>query len=223
MSPTRTAVVVAVCAIAAFALLAFLVTHGVTQSADEAVLRSFRTPGDASVPRGFASLADVARDVTALGSVSVLVVLVGIVATYLGIRGHRGPALLVTLSALGGVAVSWALKEAVDRTRPSVVPHLQDVADESFPSGHSMESAIVYLTLGTLLAGFTQERRLRTFLIGAALFLTAIVGLSRLVLGVHYPSDVLAGWSAGIAWASICRVVALRLQQRGKVEGDAIS
>src|SRR5262249_44576114 len=101
------------------------------------------------------------------------------------------------------------------------VPHLAAVRSPSFPSGHSMLSAVVYLTLGALLARNTSEWNLRLYFLGVALLLTILVGLSRIYLGVHYPTDVLAGWAAGLAWALVCELVAQRLQRRGVVSEPA--
>jgi undecaprenyl-diphosphatase len=110
------------------------------------------------------------------------------------------------------------LKQVFQRERPSVVPHLVTVQSLSFPSGHSMLSAATYLTLGALLIKVVQDRATRIYVLGIALLLPMLVGASRVYLGVHYPSDVLAGWCAGLAWAVLCSVVAEWLQKRGAVE-----
>ena len=127
----------------------------------------------------------------------------------------------VIVAAGSGLGAGLVLKLFFQRERPSVVPHLHAVHTTSFPSGHSMMSAVVYLTLGALLAGFGERRRHKAYFLAAAMLLTLLVGLSRVFLGVHYPTDVLAGWSAGLVWAMASWLVARALQRRGKVEPDA--
>ncbi|MBM3856033.1 MAG: phosphatase PAP2 family protein, partial [Verrucomicrobia bacterium] len=119
---------------------------------------------------------------------------------------------------LSGLVLSTMLKYFFGRPRPDVVPHLSPAALASFPSGHSMLSAIVYLALGTLLARLVSEMRLKLYILGMALTLTFLVGASRIYAGVHYPSDVLAGWTAGLVWAVLCWLAARYLQERGSVE-----
>ena len=121
---------------------------------------------------------------------------------------------LVAIAAGGGGFLSTVMKQLFGRDRPDVVPHLVAVTSSSFPSGHSMLAAIVYLTLGALLARFAARRRTRVYLLTVALFVTFVVGSSRVYLGVHYPTDVLAGWCIGSAWALTCWVAANRLEHR---------
>ena len=122
---------------------------------------------------------------------------------------------------MGGLLVSTLLKAGYNRPRPDLVPHLSMVFTSSFPSGHSMLSAIVFLTLGSLLGRFVHEWRLKAYFLVVSLTLTFLVGVSRVYLGVHYPTDVLAGWTAGLAWALVCSLVARYLQRRGAVEHGA--
>jgi undecaprenyl-diphosphatase len=82
-------------------------------------------------------------------------------------------------------------------------------------------SAVVYLTLGALLARLADQRRVKLYFLAVAALLTLLVGLSRVYLGVHYPTDVLAGWSAGLVWATLCWLAARSLQRRGAVERSA--
>jgi undecaprenyl-diphosphatase len=89
----------------------------------------------------------------------------------------------------------------------------------SFPSGHSMLSAVIYPTLGTLLARLVPRKRLKIYFMLVALTLSFLIGISRIYLRVHYPTDVLAGWAAGLAWAAFCWTIAKYLQRRGALEG----
>jgi undecaprenyl-diphosphatase len=110
------------------------------------------------------------------------------------------------------------LKGLFARPRPELALRLTEVRSLSFPSGHAMQSAIIYLTLAAFLARFVQARALKVYFVGFAFLLSLLVGVSRVYLGVHYPSDVLAGWCAGLAWALVCWAVARRLQREGTVE-----
>jgi undecaprenyl-diphosphatase len=134
--------------------------------------------------------------------------------------GMRRAAVYVALAVLGAGIVNSALKAGFDRPRPDLVPHGSVVYHASFPSGHSMLAATVYLTLGMVASRFVPRRRLKVLLIGVAGIVTAAVGASRVYLGVHWPTDVLAGWAVGVAWALLCWCVAAWLQDRGMVEQD---
>jgi len=158
------------------------------------------------------------RDLTALGSNVVLLIVTGAVAGFLAARRQSHALALVVVSTAGGFFLAQALKLVFARPRPDLVPHLAVVYSSSFPSGHSMFSAVVYLTLGALLSQLVEERTLKAYFLGVACFLTFLVGLSRVYLGVHYPTDVLAGWAAGLAWALMCWMAASYLQRRGAVE-----
>lgn len=184
------------------------------QATEENILRAFRDPDDPGKLRGPAWLEEYVRDITALGSAAVLTVFTLLLLIYLLISRRYRHALLVLVAVWGGTVLSSLLKMSYGRERPSVVPHLTNISQASFPSGHAMLSSVVYLTLGALLAQAASRRREHIFFINAALVLALLVGLSRMALGVHYPSDVLAGWSAGTAWALLCWTTAWWLQQR---------
>jgi undecaprenyl-diphosphatase len=198
-----------------------------TQHFDERVLLSLRRPDNPELARGPVWLAEVARDVTALGSVSVLALVVCAVGGFLVLVRRWRTLALVVGSTVGGALVNMLLKGLFARPRPSVVPHLTEVLTESFPSGHAMLSAIVYLTLGALLAQLVERHWLRVYLMTVGLSLTLLVGVTRVYLGVHYPTDVLGGWMAGLAWALLSALVArgarrrspaLREEARGETE-----
>ena len=176
---------------------------------DVRILLAFREPGDTSAPIGAARIESMVRDITALGSGAVLTLLTALVVIFLLIAGRWQIALFVFVAVAGGQIVSSLFKFSIDRPRPELVSHLMTETSSSFPSGHTMMSAVTYLTLGSLLARRTPQRRLKIYFMAVAVLLTFIVGVSRIYLGVHWPSDVLAGWLAGFAWALLCWIVAV--------------
>ncbi|HYZ48528.1 MAG TPA: phosphatase PAP2 family protein [Sphingomonas sp.] len=204
-----------------FARLASEMVEGDTLAFDRAVLLALRRPGDAADPIGPAWLTDTIVNITSLGSNIVLGLISLIVVGYLLVSGRRSGAALVAISTAGAGLLSLLLKDAFHRARPDIVAHIVQAHSASFPSGHALGSAAVYLTLGLLLTRFDAERRVRVYTITVAVALTVLVGLSRLYLGVHWPSDVLAGWSIGSAWAIACWAIAIQLQRRHVVEEPA--
>jgi len=197
--------------------LADEVLEGTTQQYDEWVLRKLRTPGDTTDPIGPEWFEDMWRDVTALGSVPVLTFVSLACAGYLLLRRQYRIIVLLAVATLGGLLVSVVLKDLFSRARPEFASGTSHVMTASFPSGHSMLSAIVYLTLGVLLARTSTHYRFKLYFLTVAVVVTVLVGLSRVYLGVHYPTDVLAGWSFGLIWALICWLVAHFLQKRGTI------
>jgi undecaprenyl-diphosphatase len=177
------------------------VLEGETRAFDEGVLLMLRDPADPAMPAGPAWLTKMMVDITALGGVTVLTLLVTLVVVYLALRRKFRTAAFVTASILGGWGLSSAMKIGIARPRPEVVQHLVEVTDMSFPSGHAMLSAITYLTLGAMLSRIEEQPSLRYFFPLVAVFLTLLIGSSRIYLGVHYPTDVLGGWAAGTVWA----------------------
>lgn len=209
--------------LSAIALYAFIriaeeVREGDTEAFDRAVLLAFRDSADVSNPVGPPWLEVVMRDFTALGGFAVLVTVSLLVAGFLVLTRKRHAAWMVVLSVGGGALMSSLLKWGFARPRPDLVPHATVVYTQSFPSGHAMLSAVVYLTLGALLARTQAEPRVKVYALGAAGALALIVGISRIYLGVHWPTDVLAGWAVGAGWALLCWLVMLWLQGRGTVE-----
>lgn len=204
--------------ILAFAAMAQEVRQGDTHTIDETILLSLREPADRADPLGPRWLEEMMRDFTALGSHGVVTLLTLGVCAFLKLDGKGRAALLVLLAVVGAMIWSPLLKEGFQRDRPDLVPHGQFVQTHSFPSGHSMLSAAAYLSMGALLARVQSRRRLKAFLLGFALLLTLVVGFSRVYLGVHWPTDVLAGWTIGGLWALICWFLARWLQRRGEVE-----
>ncbi|MDQ3171054.1 MAG: phosphatase PAP2 family protein [Acidobacteriota bacterium] len=188
----------------AFLAIAGSVTEGDTQQVDETILRWFRDPLDPGKARGPAWLTEMAIDITAMGSTIVLIMVVLAVSGFLWLQNQTRLLALLIVAMAGGTALNALLKMTFARPRPSVVPHLREVFTFSFPSGHAALSAIVYLTIGVLLFEAVQGRASRLYCLAVAMTATFLVGFSRVFLGVHYPSDVLAGWAAGITWAALC-------------------
>ncbi len=205
-------------ALFAFAELADEMMEGDTRRFDRLVLLAFRNNADLSDPVGPKWLEEMMRDFTALGGVGVLTAATLAVVGFLLLKRKRHVAAMVAGAVSSGALLSNLLKWGFDRPRPELVPHLSVVYTQSFPSGHATLSAIVYLTLGALLARVQTERRVKVYLLSIAIGATMIVGISRVYLGVHWPTDVLAGWAIGAAWALICWAIMLWLQARGTVE-----
>jgi undecaprenyl-diphosphatase len=202
----------------AFMELADDVQEGETHAIDSQLLLALRDPQNPANPLGPSWLEEAARDITGLGGYAILTFLTLATLAYLLMVGKRGAALLVLVAIVGGMLISTGLKIGFERPRPDLVPHAARVYTASFPSGHAMLSAITYLTLGALLARVEKSRRVSAFIMTLAIVVTLLVGISRVYLGVHWPSDVLAGWTVGAAWASLCWFVALQLQRRGQIE-----
>jgi undecaprenyl-diphosphatase len=125
---------------------------------------------------------------------------------------------VMSVAIAGGMLLSPVLKLGFDRPRPDLVPHEVLVYSASFPSGHALQAAVVYLTLGALLARVQPHRRLKGYVLMVSVVLMLLVGSTRVYLGVHWPTDVLAGWAAGAAWAILWWLITFWLQQRGDVE-----
>ena len=210
-------------AAAAFAAWLFLeladeVTDGETRSFDEAVLLAFREGGDRDDPLGPGWVEELARDVTGLGSTVVLAFATLAATGFFLLRRKWHLAIYVAAAVASGSIASLLLKSGFDRPRPDLVAHGHYVYTASFPSGHSMLSAVAFMTLGALIAGAQRERAMRLYVLGLATLLALAVGISRVYLGVHWPTDVLGGWAAGTGWALLCWAVSRRLRSRGQIE-----
>ncbi|MFN6952382.1 MAG: phosphatase PAP2 family protein [Albidovulum sp.] len=214
------AVVLALAAVAlwAFAELAEEVMEGKTHTFDTTILLAFRAPGAPADPLGPPWFEDLARDVTGLGGFGVLGFLTLATAGLLWLQHKRWTALYVLGAVASGVTLSSTAKAFFDRPRPDLVPHGTLVYTASFPSGHSMMAAVVYLTLAALVARTFPQQWIRVYVVALAVFVTLAVGISRVYLGVHWPTDVLAGWAAGAAWALTCAALADALSRRGAIE-----
>ncbi len=225
-------VLVAIVLIAAlswgFIELADEVLGGDTQHFDQAVIEALRDPNDPRLPRGPSWLADAARDVTALGSPAVLALTVIVVTGYLAMLKRWRTIAVLLAAVISGAILTALLKQGFGRERPPSGSALQGTHSLSFPSGHSLSAALVYLTLGAMLARVMPTRKLHVYFIGMALAVTILIGSTRVYLGVHYPTDVLAGWAVGSAWALLWWLIARWTIRHGepgaeqlKVEGAA--
>lgn len=199
----------------AFLTLGAEVGDGIARRIDAAILIALRVPGHLETPRGPHWLRESVIDLSSLGSPTVLTLVVLLACGYL-VSQRRPYLALLALSVIGsGTLAANLLKNWFDRARPDVVPHLVPAYSLSFPSGHAADSAIVYLTLAMLITHTETRQPTRIFLFSSAIVLTVMIGLTRLYLGVHWPSDVLAGWIFGAGWALIGRV-AIMIFQRAK-------
>jgi undecaprenyl-diphosphatase len=203
-----------------FFALAGNVLEGETLAFDERLLAALRDAGDPGRPIGPSWLPGAAVDITALGSAVVLGLAVAGVVGFLLLQGSWRSALFVAVASSGGWLLNHALKILFARPRPDVVPHLREVVTLSFPSGHAMTSAAVYLTLGALTMRIAKRRLTKFYCMSVAMLLTGLVGASRVYLGVHYPTDVLAGWLLGLSWALLCWLAERALERRAGLKRE---
>lgn len=192
------------------AKLASEVVEGDTTTFDTRVLLAFQDPDNPGHRIGPAWLEPMVRDLTSLGGITVVVLVVAAVLGFLLVAGKRRTAAQILVSVAGGGLLLIVLKTVFQRDRPTLIGHGVAVTTTSFPSGHAMLAAIVYLTLGALLATVQKDALARSYCIATAIALTLLVGISRVYMGVHWPTDVLAGWCVGAAWAMLCLLVSAR-------------
>ena len=177
--------------------------EGETRAFDTAVLMAMRS-GDGHDPIGPAWLEWAARDVSALGGFTVLSLITVLAGGFLFISKRYVDAFVLFAAVIGGTVLSESLKLGYARPRPDLVAHSVETLGASFPSGHATLSAATYLTIGALLAHAQDRRRVKSYIHVTAIFVALLVGASRVYLGVHWPTDVLAGWFLGAAWSILC-------------------
>ncbi len=202
------------CALWGFVNVASEVSEGDTAALDRHILLALRNPADPSDPIGSRSFEEAMRDITGLGGFTVvtLVTVVGVLAFLM--HGRRRHALVLAGTVLLAELYSDVAKTFYDRPRPDLVPHGSYVYSASFPSGHSTMAAATYLTLAVLIASLEPNRGTKAMVFVVALALIVAIGTSRVYLGVHWPSDVLAGWCLGAAWALAGWMALRRLYRR---------
>lgn len=198
----------------AFLNIADEVDEGETHAFDETLLLALRNPTDLTDPIGPPWVEEMMRDITAFGGIAVLAAITVAVAGLLWLRGNHRSMWLVLASVSTGQVLSSLTKLGFDRPRPDLVSHGMGTYTASFPSGHSMMSAVTYLTLAALVARVQPSVELRAYVLAWATALVLAIGVSRVYLGVHWPTDVLAGWTAGAGWALACWLAAAWIAPR---------
>lgn len=206
------------CLLFAFGVIAQNVVAGRSLAFDHRIIVALRDPSNPSVPIGPAWLQEGARDLTSLGSIIVLTIVTLSFSGYLFLARKHAAAWLMIVAVSGGMALNEVLKLAFARPRPDLVYQAVRVFTSSFPSEHAELSAIAYLTIAALLAQSQSSFKVGLYFIVLAVLLTVLIGVSRVYLGVHYPTDVLGGWCAGAAWALACRLLLTWIERRDQVK-----
>lgn len=188
-------------AVIVIVVLGMTVARGQGAAIDRAIMLAMRPPSVVAAAQSPGGFRQVMIDITALGGGTVLTMIVASTAGFLAMRRHWLTLALVLGGTISGSLAVGMIKTLVGRPRPSVIDHLVDAWSASFPSGHAANSATIYLTLALLLMQIVEQRAVRWYLIAVAVLLVTAIGVSRVYLGVHWPSDVLAGWSFGTLWA----------------------
>ena len=212
---TKRSLIVIVALVVGFAALASGVLAAATQAVDHALLESLRHGDD---PYGPVWLERAVMNLSALGSSAVVTLLVVVATLFLLLaRRPRQAMLLVAITSISAIGLTL-LKVGIGRERPTVVPHLEEVVGMSFPSGHTLLAAVLYPTFGMLVAANLSDRRLKIYVFAVAAALALLVGLTRVYLGVHYPSDVLGGWLLGLAFSFAAGIVIRALKEQHIIE-----
>ena len=202
----------------AFFEIADLIGENAPHTLDRRLLLLFRDSADLSDPVGNIAVEEAVRDLTALGGVLLTTMFTSLAVLFMVLDNRPRAATFLAGAVIGGVVITFALKAGFDRARPDLVAHGMEALSASFPSGHASTAAVVYLTIAAFLARAVHRRRLRVYIVGVALLITIAVGLSRIYLGVHWPTDVLAGWTLGATWAAFCWLLERDFRRRGWIE-----
>lgn len=221
---SEASVLVAVAAVSGLLLVAILAADagGGERNFDLYLLKALHPGENPANPAGPDWLDHAILDLTSLGSIAVLTTVALSAAGFLLLRGQAIRALELSVALAGGIVISETLKSVFERSRPPEAYRAVEVINESFPSGHALLSTVVYLALGAMLTGATSRKPLKRYIMGVAIFLALLVGFSRVYLGAHWASDVLAGWCVGASWALVCWLAGQAIEQRrhGRVAND---
>ena len=195
-----------------FCLDYIAVVSGMLNKIDNSILLSFRNSGNTSIPIGPDWLFDFMQDVSSLGSVTVVIIITMLTSGFLIIKREYGSLKVILIAVIAGGTTDLLMKVIVSRQRPQVVTHLAAVDTFSFPSGHSVMSAVIYLSLLSIVFSLNLKRSIKIYFLYSALILIFLVGISRIYLGVHYPTDVLGGWALGLSWCSVSAMLVQKLK-----------
>ncbi len=198
-----------------FGEIAETVVSGKTQAFDESVLRWLGAHHTKALDGAM-------LEITALGTGTVVMMIVGIAAMFLGFTRHKYSALLLLVATAGGLVLNMVLKHFFNRPRPHVIVWGTNAVSSSFPSGHAMSATIVYTCVAYLAARLAQYKWQRWTVMFLAAVVIILISLSRLYLGVHYPSDVLAGAVIGLAWAAFCMATLETIQKFSEREAPEV-
>ena len=206
----RHALIAALICWTGFAIVVLMFTSGRSVQFDDLGLTFWRAGSGFATPRGPAWLLEAVRDFTALGGTLLRnLFAIGAIIALLFLRLRR-EAVLFGATVISGWVGEFALKGAFGRARPTIVPHLTEAGGHSFPSGHSFNSALVYIAMALAFAAISNRRSVRWTVLGCAMVATLLVALSRVWLGVHYPTDAMAGWLGGAGWAFLASALLYR-------------
>jgi undecaprenyl-diphosphatase len=193
------------------------VVEGNTQETDIAIMMLLRDNEDPDNPIGPPWIEELMRDYTSLAGTGFLVLIVSAVTIYYLIQGLYKEMFFLLVAVLGAAFFSYLLKDIFDRPRPEFVPVGSYKYSASFPSGHALLAATTYLTLGTVLTRLVVRSRVKAYILLLATLITGLVGFTRVYLGVHYPTDVLAGWAIGVVWATFCWLIFGWIRRREQI------